>query len=89
MKAEGVDLERIIRRVGELFGMRAEEIKAAGRSEREVAARSLVSYWAVREVGMSGTEVARRLVVTQPAVSQAAKRGARIIERRHLKLEED
>jgi predicted transcriptional regulator len=49
----------------------------------------VVSYWGVRELGMSGTEVARRLGVTQPAVSQAVKRGARIIEERHLKLKED
>ena len=89
LKAEGFDLERIIGRVGELFGMRPEEIKTAGKSKRDVAAWSVVSYWAVREVGMSGTEVARRLGVTQPAVSLAVKRGARIIERRHFKLKED
>ena len=89
LRAEGFDLERIIGRVGELFGMRAEEIKTAGKYQRGVAARSVVSYWAVRELGMSGTEVARRLGVTQPAVSQAVKRGARIIEERHLKLKED
>ena len=69
--------------------MRAEEIKTEGKYPREVVARSVVSYWAVRELGMSGTEVARRLGVTQPAVSQAVKRGARIIEERHLKLKED
>jgi len=69
--------------------MRAEEIKTAGKYPRGVAARSVVSYWAVRELGMSGREVARRLGVTQPPVSQAVKRGARIIEERHLKLRED
>ena len=53
--------------------MRPKEIKKAGKNEREVAARSVVSHWAVREVGMSGTEVARRLGVTQPAVNQAVK----------------
>jgi chromosomal replication initiation ATPase DnaA len=89
LRAEGFDLERIIGRVGELFGMRPEEIKTAGKYQRGVAARSVVSYWAVRELGMSETEVARRLGVTQPAVSQAVKRGARIIEERHLKLKED
>ena len=40
LKAEEFDLERIIEKVGELFGMRPEEIKTAGRSEREVAVRS-------------------------------------------------
>jgi predicted transcriptional regulator len=64
-------------------------METAGKNEGEVAARSVASHWAEREVGMSGTEVARRLGVTQPAVNQAVKRGARIIERRHLKLKED
>jgi len=89
LRAEGFDLERIIGRVGELFGMRPEEIKRAGKNPKEVASRSVVSYWAVRELGMSETEVARRLGVTQPAVSQAVKRGERIIEERHLKLKKD
>jgi hypothetical protein len=88
LRARGLDLERIIRRAAEIFGMRAEEIKTEGKSPKGVAARSLVSYWAVRELGLSGTEVARRLGVTQPAVSQAVKRGARIIEEKHLKLKE-
>jgi predicted transcriptional regulator len=69
--------------------MRTEEIKTAGKYQRGVAVRSEVSYWTVRELGMNGTEVPRRLGVTQPAVSQSAKRGAKIIEERHLKLKED
>ena len=66
--------------------MRVEEIEKGGKYPKRVAARSVVSYWAVRELGVIGTEVARRLGVTQPAVSQAIKRGARIIEERNLKL---
>lgn len=68
LRAGGLDLERIIGRVAEIFGMRAEEIKTEGSPV---------------------TEVARRLGVTQPAVSQAVKRGARIIEERHLRLKEE
>jgi hypothetical protein len=89
LRARGFDLERIIGRVGEIFGMTGEEMKIGGKDQRSVAARSVVSYWAVKELGVSGTEVARRLRVTQPAVSQAVKRGAMIIEERHLKLKEE
>jgi putative transposase len=88
LRAEGLDLDRIIGRVAELFGMKVEEIEVGDKSPKGVAARSVVSYWAVRELGVSGTKVARRLGVTQPAVSQAVKRGARIIEERCLKLKE-
>jgi len=89
LRAKGLDLERIIGRVAELFEMRVEEIEKGGKYPKRVAARSVVSYWAVRELGVIGTEVARRLGVTQPAVSQAVKRGAKIIEERHLKLKEN
>jgi hypothetical protein len=89
LRAGGLDLEGIIGRVAELFGMKAEEIKTRGKSLEGVGARSVVSYWAVRELGLSGTEVARRLGVTQPAVSQSIKRGARITEERNLKLIEE
>ena len=89
LRAGGLDLEGIIGRVAKVFGMRAEEIKTGEKSRKGVDARSVVSYWAVRELGLSGTEVARGLGVTQPAVSQAIKRGARIIEERNLKLIEE
>jgi putative transposase len=70
-----------------LRGKRVESLEAL--EQYPYTDRSVVSYWAVREPGVSGTKVARRLGVTQPAVSQAVKRGARIIEERHLKLKED
>jgi putative transposase len=88
-RAKGIDLDRIIGRVGEIFGIKREEMKGGGKDKKEVAARSVVSYWAVRELGVSVTEVARRLGVTQPAVSQAVRRGARIVEEKHLKLKGD
>jgi hypothetical protein len=88
LRAQGFDLERIIGRVAEIFGMGAEEIRTRGKDRSGVAARSVASYWAVKELGVSGTEVARRLGVTQPAVSQAVRRGAKIIEERHLQLKE-
>jgi putative transposase len=86
LRADGFDLEKILKRVEDLLNVSLEEIKGRGRYPKVVEARSLVSYWAVRELGMEGTEVARRLGVTQPAVSQAVARGARIVEERRLAL---
>jgi predicted transcriptional regulator len=39
-----------------------------------VKAKSLVCYWAVKELGMAGTEVGKLMVLTQPAVSKAVQR---------------
>jgi putative transposase len=83
-----MDLERIIERTAELLGVPVEEFQQGARHLKAVEARSLVSYWAVRELGLPGTEVARRLGVTQPAVSQAVRRGARIAEEKHFELKE-
>ena len=88
MGAHGINLDKIFKRVAELLEVSPEEIKGRGRYRKIVEARSLASYWAVRELGMEGTEVARRLGVTQPAVSQAVVRGARIVEERQLGLGE-
>ena len=41
-------------------------------------ARSLLCYWASKELGMSMTNLAKRLNLTQPAVSIAVRRGERI-----------
>jgi len=88
LRAEGMNLDKILKRAAELLEVSLGEIEGGGRYRKIVEARSLVSYWAVRELGMEGAEVARRLGVTQPAVSQAVARGARIVEERQLGLGE-
>ncbi len=55
------------------------EIRRPGKHPERVRARSLVCYWAVREMGLEGTMVGRRLGLTQSAVSRAVARGAAIV----------
>ncbi len=86
LRADGMNLDKILKRAAELLEVSLGEIRGGGRYRKIVEARSLVSYWAVRELGMEGAEVARRLGVTQPAVSQAVARGARIVEEKQLCL---
>ncbi len=47
------------------------EVRKPGNQPLRVKARSLVCYWAVRELGMSGTSVSKLLGIGQPAVSRA------------------
>ena len=84
LKAVGYNLERLARRVGEIFGIRAEDLWIPGKYARNVPPRSLFCYWAVRELGMSATEIARSLNLTQPAVSIAVRRGERIAKDKRL-----
>jgi putative transposase len=69
-----------------MFGIRAEDLWNPGEYSKVVAARSLLSYWAVRELGISATELARRMKPTQPAVSISVKRGEQIAQEKHLRI---
>jgi chromosomal replication initiation ATPase DnaA len=78
LKALGYDFDRVVRRVGELLGMEPREILTRGRQDRRVKARSLVCYWAVRELGMSMSELAREFGMSIAGIGYAVGRGERI-----------
>jgi RHH-type rel operon transcriptional repressor/antitoxin RelB len=42
-----------------------------------VEARSVLCYWAARELGISALELSRKLGISQPTASQSTKRGER------------
>ena len=88
-EAVGYDFNRIVQRVAELLGMRPEEVLALGKHPQRVKARSLLCYWATRELGMSMTELARKLGLSQPTVSISARRGEKIAIDSGFKLMED
>lgn len=85
---ENIDLERVILAVGMVLGMEPAEVCAAGKKPRYVRARSLLCYWAVREIGVTETVLARYLNVSQPAIAQAVSRGERIVAEKQWDLEQ-
>jgi len=87
LAASGYDLDRLIRRVADLFGMSPDELTEPGKDRQRVEARSLLCYWAITELGMSQTELARRLPLNQPAVSNAVRRGAHLVRQGKYAIE--
>jgi REP element-mobilizing transposase RayT len=85
-KKQGYTVEKVEKRVMEIFGVEKDVIYAKGRRKIQVAARSLLCYWAVRELGLTATELAKRLEMTQPAVSYAVIRGEQIAKERNYHL---
>ena len=65
----------IVKRVAEIYGMEKGEFLSKGRQQRRVKARSLLCFWAVREIGMSLRELAGRLEMSAPGVGFAVERG--------------
>ena len=78
LQAQGFDFNKVVRRVGELLEIDPQEILLCGKQPLRVKARSLVCYWAVKDLGMAGTEIATILGITQPAVSKSVKRGEKL-----------
>jgi REP element-mobilizing transposase RayT len=88
LERQGYDLERVARRVGELFALETEEILRGGKRRKAASARSVLCYWAIKELGVTATALARRMELGQPAVSKAARRGERLVQERRLQLVE-
>ncbi len=86
LKSKGYNLNMIASQVSSVMNLEASEIWKSGKSRRRVAARSLLCFWAVRELGMSMTELSRRLNLSLSGVSQSAIRGEKIAELNGFKL---
>ncbi len=80
LKASGYNLEVLADRVAKLFDIEVDEIYKAGKYKKRVQARSLFSYWAVRELGETATSLAKKFGISQPAVSMSVKRGEKIVK---------
>ena len=78
LKSQGYDIDKIADRVAEIFSIKPEEIFQPGKQPVKVKARSLLCYWAVRELGFTMADLAPKLNISQPAVSMSARRGERI-----------
>jgi hypothetical protein len=87
-KARGYNFTWLVERVGELLDMTPKEVLRKGKYPEAVIARSVVCYFAVRELGLSTVELARWLHLSQPAVSQSVQRGEKIASEKDLHLAE-
>jgi len=86
IKTQGYDFEKVVKRVAMQLGVKPEQVCTSGKHPLTVKARSLLCYWAVRELGFTATEVSRRIGISQPSVSISVKRGEKIASSENLKL---
>jgi putative transposase len=86
LKSKGVNISFIAQRISKLLGISADDVWREGKNKRLVKARSLLCFWAVRELGITMTSMARELNLSIVAVSKSVERGAEIIKREGLEL---
>ncbi len=88
IRSQGIDFNKAAEIAAELFEISANDILASGKQPRRVHARSLLCYWAVRELGLKNTEVAEKLGIGQPAVSRAVVRGEKLAQDKGYSLKD-
>ncbi|MFO7646111.1 MAG: transposase, partial [Desulfosarcina sp.] len=86
LEADGCDFTWLVKRVAKQYGLEPQQILAAGKYPKTVKARSLLCYWATRELGMTTIELSKKLRLSQPTISQSAKRGQKIAQTKGLSL---
>jgi REP-associated tyrosine transposase len=87
LRRQGYDLDRIAQRVSEVLGMKPEDVFSKGRQNRKVTARSLLCFWAARELGMSHTVLAKKLEMSLAGVGFSVERGEAIAKKGNYSLD--
>ncbi len=85
-QAKGYDFDWLVGQVATLFGIDEYVVTRPGRYPNTVEARSVLCYWATRELGIATLELSKRLGISQPTASQSAKRGETIVKKKQLKV---
>ena len=86
LRARGIDLDSVAARISEVLKIKTEDIWAKGKYQRIVDARSLLCYWAVRELGIPMSNLSIKLGISIPSVSMSVRRGQRIAEENEFTL---
>jgi REP element-mobilizing transposase RayT len=89
LELEGYNFDRILERVAGAYNLKPEEVLSASKLPQRVKARSLLCFWALKELEMSGADVARRLNMSRSAVSRAVARGEKVATDTAAKLMEE
>jgi putative transposase len=73
-------LSELVERIANFFGIKPEELKQRNKSRSFADVRSLISYFAVREMSHNGAQLAGILNMSRSGVSLAANRGKRLVQ---------
>ena len=78
LKSQGYHIDKLAEKVAEIYSIKPEVIFQPGKQPVKVMARSLLCYWAVRELGFTIVDLSLKLNVSQPTVSTCVQRGEQI-----------
>lgn len=76
----GVDLDELATIVAKRMDIEPSLVFAPGKERKRVAARSLLCFWAVRELGTSLADLSKRLEISPSGISLSVQRGERFAQ---------
>jgi hypothetical protein len=88
LKTQGWDIDKLAAYVAGILDMDISKVWSEGKYRSIVRARSLLCYWAVRELGVSMVSLAKRLKITPAAVTQSVARGERLAKENNYHFQE-
>jgi REP element-mobilizing transposase RayT len=86
LAANGVNLDYAAERVAGLMNMDASELFEPGKQRRRVQARSVLCYWAARELEMSMVKLCHRFKLSAAALTLSVQRGEKIVHENNYSL---
>ena len=89
LEAKGYNLEKVADRVCDLIGLDRKDIWSPGKERYRVRARSLLCFWASRELKISQAELSRRFKLSATAISRCVKRGEIMVREKNYSLIDD
>src|SRR3989304_9115966 len=63
LRIQGWDLNRLVKEVGEITGLKGEELRRRSKGTKISQARALLSYWGYNELGISGKSLCEYLMI--------------------------
>jgi REP element-mobilizing transposase RayT len=80
LQAAGLDLDGLVEIVAGITGVKPSRIFSPGKDRSRVRARSLLCYWANRELGITLADLSRRTRISLSSISMSVHRGEQIVE---------
>ena len=80
LEAAGLDLDGLAEFVARITKVKPSRLFSPGKDRNRVRARSLLCFWANRELGISLAELSRRTKIAQSSISAAVHRGEQMVE---------
>jgi putative transposase len=86
LRARGFNLAEVAVRLAEVLGVAQKKVWAAGRHKEVIQARSLMCYWAIKELGITMISRSRRLDLSITVVSKAVMRSEKLAKSNQYSL---